>query len=50
MGVVQAYNEEGLVGQVIYTMLAFVDKIVIVDDWSKGYTPLVLQRRVDEQA
>jgi len=46
--VVPAYNEELLIGRVIETMPAFVDKIVIVDDCSKDDTHLVVQRYVDK--
>ncbi|MBE0683399.1 MAG: glycosyltransferase, partial [Anaerolineales bacterium] len=36
--VVPAYNEEILISQVINTMPAFVDKIVVVDDCSRDDT------------
>jgi len=36
--VVPAYNEEKLIGRVIKTIPAFVDKIIVVDDLSKDHT------------
>jgi len=45
--VVPAYNEEKLIGRVIDTMPAFVDKIVIVDDCSKDNTTAIVQAYVD---
>jgi glycosyltransferase involved in cell wall biosynthesis len=48
--VVPAYNEEKLIGRVIDTMPAFVDKIIIVDDCSKDNTTLVVQHYVDEHS
>jgi glycosyltransferase involved in cell wall biosynthesis len=41
--VVPAYNEEKLIGQVIETMPAFVDKIIVVDDRSNDATPQIVQ-------
>jgi glycosyltransferase involved in cell wall biosynthesis len=41
--VVPAYNEEKLIGRVIETMPAFVDKIVIVDDCSRDRTCEIVQ-------
>ncbi len=46
--VVPAYNEEILISQVINTMPAFVDKIVVVDDCSRDDTAKVVQSLVDE--
>lgn len=45
---IPAYNEEKLIGQVIDTMPAFVDKIIVVDDCSKDNTNLVVQSYVDK--
>lgn len=41
--VVPAYNEEKLIGRVIETMPEFVDKIIIVDDFSKDNTVDVVE-------
>jgi glycosyltransferase involved in cell wall biosynthesis len=40
--VVPAYNEELLIGRVIETMPEFVDKIVIVDDFSRDQTASIV--------
>jgi len=40
--VIPAYNEEKLVGKVLQTMPAFVDRIVVVDDASTDQTGQVL--------
>ncbi|MBM3181630.1 MAG: glycosyltransferase family 2 protein [Chloroflexi bacterium] len=45
--VVPAYNEELLIGRVIDTMPLFVDKIIIVDDYSKDNTSLIIQQYAD---
>ena len=42
--VVPAYNEELLIGRVIETIPAYVDKIVIVDDKSSDKTVETVQR------
>lgn len=42
--VVPAYNEEGLVGEVIDTMPAFVDRVYVVDDGSTDGTWPEIQR------
>lgn len=47
--VVPAYNEEMLIRQVIETMPAFVDKIIVVDDCSRDKTALVVQSYVDSR-
>ena len=47
--VVPAHNEESLIGRVIETMPALVDKIIIVDDCSKDNTWLVAQHFVKKQ-
>ena len=41
--VVPAYNEEKLIGRVIETMLAYVDRIVVVDDASQDGTAEVMR-------
>ena len=40
--VIPAHNEEKLIGQVLETMPAFVDRIVVVDDASQDRTPEIL--------
>lgn len=45
--VVPAYNEEGLVGNVIETMPAFVDRVYVVDDCSTDDTWAEITRYVD---
>jgi glycosyltransferase involved in cell wall biosynthesis len=42
--VVPAYDEQGLVGAVIETILAFVDRIYVVDDCSTDGTWAEIQR------
>lgn len=42
--VVPAYNEEKLIGRVLETMPALVDRIVVVDDASSDRTPEILQQ------
>ena len=44
--VIPAYNEEGLIGKTIDTIPDFVDKIIVVDDCSKDYTPECVRERV----
>ena len=36
--VVPAYNEEDLIGKILSTMPAYIDKIIVVDDYSKDTT------------
>lgn len=45
--VVPAYNEEKLVGRVIETMPAFVDKIVVVDDVSRDTTVDIVKTYIE---
>src|SRR5262245_4685220 len=50
--VVPAYNEEKLLGRVLDTMPALVDRVIAVDDASADGTPQVLaeaQRRLGER-
>jgi len=47
--VVPAFNEELLIGQVIGTMPAFVDYMIIVDDHSRDNTRVVVEACVEEQ-
>ncbi|MFC1975133.1 glycosyltransferase family 2 protein [Chloroflexota bacterium] len=50
--VVPAYNEEKLIGRVIETMPDFIDKIIIVDDYSQDETPSIVrhyQNSTDER-
>ena len=44
--VVPAYNEELLVGKVIETMPEFVDKIIVVDDYSKDHTTQIVEEYI----
>ncbi len=36
--IVPAYNEEDLIGKTLSTMPAYIDKIIVVDDYSKDTT------------
>ena len=47
--VVPAYQEELLIGRVIETMPAFVDKIIVIDDCSMDKTAEVVNRHVKRQ-
>ena len=47
--VVPAYQEELLIGRVIETMPAFVDKIIVIDDCSMDKTAEVVNRYVKRQ-
>jgi glycosyltransferase involved in cell wall biosynthesis len=52
VAVVPAYNEEKLIGRVLDTMPAFVDRILVVDDASTDATPSLLsaaQGRIGER-
>lgn len=46
--VVPAYNEEKLIGKVIETMPAYVDKIVVVDDKSTDRTAEIVREAADK--
>ncbi len=46
--VVPAYNEEKLIGKVIETMPAYVDKVVIVDDKSTDGTAEIVREAADK--
>jgi glycosyltransferase involved in cell wall biosynthesis len=47
--VVPVYNEETLISQVIETMPAFVDKIVVVDDCSADNTRTTIERYLEPE-
>ncbi len=46
--VIPAYNEEKQIGQVIESMPSFVDRIVIVNDYSKDKTNEVVRNYIDK--
>lgn len=47
--VVPAYNEESQIGRVIDTMPQFVDRIIIVNDYSKDKTAEVVKQYLNEE-
>jgi glycosyltransferase involved in cell wall biosynthesis len=47
--VVPAYNEETQIGRVIETMPSFVDRIVIVNDYSKDKTLEIIKGYIDKE-
>ena len=47
--VVPAYNEESQIGRVIETMPEFVDRIVVVNDFSKDSTADVVKQYIDKE-
>lgn len=48
--VVPAYNEQRLIGRVLETMPAYVDRIVVVDDASKDDTSSIVAQHVTDQS